>query len=374
MSKIQVDLRNFQSISKAELEFVQGINVIVGQSNSGKSAIIRAIKGAILNPKGSQKFIKHGEDKLLVSIKYLDNDINWTRTNKESKYEVNGEKYLKVGNSNLTKIIDKSGFVLDENDQLMNVEGELELPFPFDKGPTDLFKLFEKSIFCVSDSALILKTIKADEDNINKDKATAKYELERFNNKLKALSSLQEEIDLNKIKKSKADLESKFFELEKLQDKYGKVVEGYNAGKKLKEVKEEITPFDINSYIKLLEDINKLENINKLADVLKQEKEEVNTCVDFSKYNKLVQDYETLINTYKILSANKETKEEVSNVSDIEKYVKLVKDYKTYCNVIKRYKQVNSDLEANKKTIANLKAEMNNFKVCPLCGQEIKEK
>ena len=46
-NNLKVTIENFQSISKGELEFTQGINIIVGQSNSGKSAILRAIKGAI---------------------------------------------------------------------------------------------------------------------------------------------------------------------------------------------------------------------------------------------------------------------------------------------------------------------------------------
>ena len=58
-NNLKVTIENFQSISKGELEFTQGINIIVGQSNSGKSAILRAIKGSVLNPSGSQKYIKN---------------------------------------------------------------------------------------------------------------------------------------------------------------------------------------------------------------------------------------------------------------------------------------------------------------------------
>ena len=58
-NNLKVTIENFQSISKGELEFTQGINIIVGQSNSGKSAILRALKGAVLNTSGSQKYIKN---------------------------------------------------------------------------------------------------------------------------------------------------------------------------------------------------------------------------------------------------------------------------------------------------------------------------
>ena len=81
----RVDLENFQSISKASLEFVQGINIIVGQSNSGKSAILRAVKGSVLNPSGSQKYIKNKTKGFKVNIDYAGNTIEWSRE-KSPKY------------------------------------------------------------------------------------------------------------------------------------------------------------------------------------------------------------------------------------------------------------------------------------------------
>ena len=158
-SKFELDLQNFQSISEARLEFEQGINLIVGQSNSGKSATLRAVKTAVLNPSGAHRFVKQGTDNASVGINYRGNDITWARNKKESKYTVNKEDYIKVGNSNLFKLLDNSGFVVDDKNNLMNIESELELPFPFDRSSAELFKLFE-NIFCVSDSATIFKIYK----------------------------------------------------------------------------------------------------------------------------------------------------------------------------------------------------------------------
>ena len=50
MENFNVNLHNFQSISDANLEFVEGLNLIVGQSNSGKTAILRAINSVVDNP------------------------------------------------------------------------------------------------------------------------------------------------------------------------------------------------------------------------------------------------------------------------------------------------------------------------------------
>ena len=42
-------IQNFQSHKKTTLKFHKGINVVIGQSDSGKSAIIRALNWTINN-------------------------------------------------------------------------------------------------------------------------------------------------------------------------------------------------------------------------------------------------------------------------------------------------------------------------------------
>ena len=44
-----VEFQNFQSHKKTILEFVPGVNIIVGLSDAGKSAVMRAIKWCLKN-------------------------------------------------------------------------------------------------------------------------------------------------------------------------------------------------------------------------------------------------------------------------------------------------------------------------------------
>ena len=365
-------INNFQSIKKANLEFVQGINVLVGPSNSGKSATLRAISGVVLNPKGSQRFVKNGAKGLEVEIEYLGNDIVWQRTNKDSKYIINGEEYRKVGSSNLTKILDKSGFVLDEG-SLMNVEGELELPFPFDKNSAELFKVFEKSIFCVSDSAVILKAIKDDETNIKKDKTTAEIELDRFKKKLNALDELVKEVDLDKLKRDKVNLEELYFNRDKLIDKYNKVLEGYEAGKKLKTFKEPVVIRDdlLLSYVKLNNDYNRLKQISQQAQVLKVSVKPLYKVVDFNNFVKLEQDLnklEALEESIKVLERHF-----VSPQISVgyQEYLKLNSDYNALGKIYTRVQEIKKQSKELEEKKSQLKGELDKFSVCPLCGQEI---
>ena len=45
----KIELHNFQSHEYTEMEFDRGLNVILGNSDVGKTAILRAIKWALYN-------------------------------------------------------------------------------------------------------------------------------------------------------------------------------------------------------------------------------------------------------------------------------------------------------------------------------------
>lgn len=86
----KVILENFQSHKYTEIEFSDGLNIIVGESNNGKTSIIRAIMWAVDNyPLGSD-FIMTGEDSCSVTICYDDfTQIIRTRTRKDTgKYMI----------------------------------------------------------------------------------------------------------------------------------------------------------------------------------------------------------------------------------------------------------------------------------------------
>ena len=63
---MKVTVENFQSIKRAEID-VDGFTVITGPNNSGKTALMRAIRGAFQNAPGSA-FIRHGEKECRVEV------------------------------------------------------------------------------------------------------------------------------------------------------------------------------------------------------------------------------------------------------------------------------------------------------------------
>ena len=68
----KVDIKNFQSHTDTVVDFTNGLNVIVGESNNGKTSILRAILWAVDNAPLGTDFITAGQKDCSVTIWYSD--------------------------------------------------------------------------------------------------------------------------------------------------------------------------------------------------------------------------------------------------------------------------------------------------------------
>lgn len=100
----EVEVRNFQSIEHATI-VVEGYTSLVGRSNIGKSAFVRAIKSALTGATGTA-FVRHGSTcarrvkdakschcKSSVRIKREGFDLLWEKGDNINSYTFNGEVY-----------------------------------------------------------------------------------------------------------------------------------------------------------------------------------------------------------------------------------------------------------------------------------------
>lgn len=94
---IQVRVRNFQSIEDA-LIVIDGLTVITGTNNAGKSAFFRAIRGVFTNARGSD-FVRHGAKHCTVDITFPDKrTLTWKKgSDGTNDYVIDGKHYPKVG-------------------------------------------------------------------------------------------------------------------------------------------------------------------------------------------------------------------------------------------------------------------------------------
>ena len=403
MNELKLSLQNFQSISEGELTFNTGLNFIIGQSNSGKSATFRAIKACLLSPKGSQRFIKKGDNKSVVTLLYNGNKIEWDRTSTESKYIINGEEYRNTGKSDAFKILnDETGFVKAEKGcALMNIEEELQLPFPFGIPDSELFKLFE-NVFCVSDSAVILKSAKEHEDTVKNDISMLELEEAKIQAKVNALTRFKEEVNIKDLKSQKDFLETLLNNLLFFKDGLGDI----KIAVKLEEDKIKINQREFPSLIerhqdlieckeilrqitelhKLFKTLNKkeiifsskleeLRTLEELKSILRNVKELRGLNVPVNSYKSILDNYEEFLDINKTLQNLKKLHKFKVGEESFENKLTVLRDLKTTRSYIDKIKGQIQELKANKKReeekVASMEEKLKEFKVCPLCHHSL---
>ena len=406
MGNFLLNIEDFQSISKAKLEFVPGINLILGQSNSGKTAVLRAISAALQNPTFAKSFVKHKSNKAEVSFEYEGNRVAWQKQAKGGTlYGVNGEEYTKVGTSDLFDLLPNNGFVRSYDDEVMNIEGEWDLPFPFDRTPAELFRLFE-NVFCVSDSTTILKTFKEEETELVRQTSSIKDKITLNTNKYKALKELAEEADLTKFKKKLVSFEEQSDNYFNTQADYDSVVK---SAKLVNFNINEVLPPESNTLPELLTtntDYNFLTNvaskikfyktlpsIMEVPETLAQYQAIFNDLViiesgmlannfmvdkkieitgdTLQSYFNLKDDLEVIENGMKASNFElKGTCKEDYSLS-LTAYTDMLEDLTDIIAKARRCKALKLQYESVTSRINELEAKLSEYKVCPLCGHEL---
>lgn len=353
MNELRLKLQNFQSISSGELLFSTGTNVIIGQSNSGKSATFRGLKACLINPAGSQRFIKKGTKEASVTLEYNGNQIEWKRTAKESSYEINGETYLKTGRSNSFKIIDDTGFVCDSNDVIMNIEEELQLPFPFGISKSELFKLYE-DVFCVSDSSIILKSAKEKEDEVKRDIVFTENELEKNKVKLDSIKQFQKEVDISELENAKSKLILKRDRLNLLSDGLSTIKRAALVDKIT--IPEKEFPDLLKEHKSLLKVKKTSENLKKLHSLSKKLKDcREPEYIDMGLYKSLKKLKETAIKLKEIGSL--ELPEQTFNnklfvYHELQDYVSELKRIKTKIKInLEKLRSIQATIKATEEDV-----------------------
>lgn len=414
-NSLELNIHNFQSIQEAVLEFPVGISLIVGPSSSGKSASIRAIKTLLQNPSGSQRYIQHNKTSTNVQLNYKGNVVKWQRLKKDSKYTVNDEEYIKIGSSDLFDYLKENGFALDEKGNIINIEGEWDVPFPFGNSSAELFKLFE-NVFCVSDSGEIFQLIKTEESNINKELVNTTEELNKSKGKLEAIKTFESSVDILKLKtlrdslvklngkyniinsdvceleelirygRLSKDITVKFFDNVNL-DKYTlvsrdirqleKLIRYVSSVKGLISSTKIYTDVLVSKYERLLEDLNTLEVSDKYR-IIKQTEIKTFDYENLQKYKQLSIDISELLELSKYTTIKDMEIKEFSN-SSVDEYTSIKKDLKVIREisaVVKGSKvkisQIDDELKEVQDRLKEVESKLGQCKDCPVLTKGMK--
>jgi DNA repair ATPase RecN len=129
---LKIKIYGFQSIKNPIEIVIDGYSTIEGESNLGKSAVIRAIHAALSNRMGTE-FITEDAPACEVSIESLGRTITWHKDRKSTFYEVDGVKINKPGKGTVPDEVRAAGLyaikTLDKEIHWPQIHFQWEQPF-----------------------------------------------------------------------------------------------------------------------------------------------------------------------------------------------------------------------------------------------------
>lgn len=417
---MKVQLSNVGIIKDCDLEFTPGINLIIGNSGSGKSTLMRCIYNTAMNG-FSDSDVAFGKSSMTVTIENNGNIIQYHRNPKakgdKSYYIVNGETYSKIGRQPVQAVTDAFNIGdVEINGEKVNFNCNLQFATPFlilgsqstlynvltyrstfdiasinDYYNTDLRtnhneinannKLKSQLQSNLESLQIQEKQLKPIED-IYSNYITYKHNLEKLND-IKALQSRLECIN---------DLSDKIIKIESLLSsinnamKYTKSlydIRTYNDT--VNKHSKVIVMIDkssllIESYNKVLNDIQQLASLNKYKSLLDQSNDIMNNIqilnniLDSSQQYVNKESFITDITRLKLLLKNNDKCNKIINELDKCNHINMsiIDDLCIIDDKLKQMSKVNhhiNDLDDKCQVVNN---ELCRFDVCPLCGNHLK--
>ena len=222
----------------------------------------------------------------------------------------------------------------------------------------------------MSESAVILKSAKEQEDKVKGDITIFESELAKNKNKLKELEDFENFVNIPKLEKMQKFLKTKKDRIDFLKDGNDIIKKAVKVDKLsfegiLKEFKNLGKEHD--ELIRLKKDIQKLKNIHILN-------KEIPLSIEI-KNN--LQVYTSLLNTKKEIEVlNKINNFEVPEYTvenKLEKYQSLIIYLKTLKDVHSEIKRKKEKIENINSNIQHIEEKLKDFDVCPLCHQPLKK-
>jgi len=121
-----IQINNFQSHKHTYLTLDPGVNIIVGPSDSGKTAILRALRWLVWNRPTGEAFRSSWGGETLVEIT-LDDFILQRSKDKENIYKIVNDNEVKLLKAFGTEVPEEVSKILNLDDS--NLQQQMDAPF-----------------------------------------------------------------------------------------------------------------------------------------------------------------------------------------------------------------------------------------------------
>ncbi len=341
-----IEIQNFQSHENSVLEFHPGVNIIVGSSDSGKTAIKRALRKLIYNrPLGDAFRSNWGGDTQII-VKLDDKEIKYHQNNSGNKYVIGSSEFKAIG----TGVPEEVSKILNIAD--INIQSQLDGPFLLTSTSGEVAVHFNR-IARIDQIDSALKKVRSWITSLQQGIKADETQASRYKDQLKDFEHLDKfEVDvevLEEMEKRKETTAQQKSKLTTLITSISTVTEEIKQASGLLPLQDEVTA--------LLQLHGELERKNKEQKTLQTTITELRTVTDsIEEQNDLISD-EGVVNTVLELYREKEEKQ------------KHVKALSTHIN------NIQTTLTNHAQAVINMNTMETKFHaefpdVCPLCGVE----
>lgn len=345
-------IKNFQSHKDTVLNFDEHVNAIVGTSDSGKTAILRALKWLIHNKPAGSAYVSHWVDKAPTKVSLLmpEGRISKIRKGNQQIYSVNGTELKAFGQN-----------VPDEVTDLLNMgecnfQQQFDSPFLLTKSSGEVSSFFNKIVNLeIIDSAI---------QKLRSQIREAKNES----------SSIEEQLQENTEQLNQFEFlpkyEASIIALDKLTNKYIDLVNARNA-----------LSSDVDEYKRLKEKVKRQAYITDATKKIKEVEK------GFKKYKTLRMEYISLEDALTMLS-----RLEKRNQSNIKKLYAIGGRYERIKMLNAKYIKLRHECLSLRQELVNIESVLEKHKKykeeydkavaefkgtfpkkCPLCGRRMKK-
>lgn len=195
-NSVNLSVKDFQIIKSANLSFLPGLNCLIGQSNNGKSALMRAAKSCIYNEPGTTS-VRLGCNNFAVGLQMNGHTVILQKGS-NSLYKIDGEVYGKIGRTQLEEVAKALGIKqlnINGSNEEINFWDQMEKPFLLDRSETELFRFIVDS-GKDNNVTLALKSITQDRQQITKDITLTEGKLNQIDVNIKIQEEQLKDVDL----------------------------------------------------------------------------------------------------------------------------------------------------------------------------------
>ena len=217
-----IEIKNFQSHKDTKLDFLPGVNIIVGTSDSGKTVIIRALKWVAKNRPSGDAFRSNWGGDTEVVLKVDDTKVIRRRTKTKNEYQIE-EMVLKVPKTDVPKEVED---VLNIDE--INLQGQFDSSFLLSATSGEVANHFNK-IANFEKIGQTIQTIRLDLLQYNRDLGFSKERLIELREGIKEFEYIPDfekdlvivEVSLKRFKQLENELDALQSFKEKLQEIQG---------------------------------------------------------------------------------------------------------------------------------------------------------